>query len=140
MEAQMGETLARLLEEGKLPRLIAFDLDYTLWSCYCEFQLPPFTPARRASGTDEEGQKQQQQQQKGKAQRHSGGRGADAYDKHGAGIRLYSAVRPIFQALLALQADVGVRHTTSLDNLSFKNADLSLRVHVHVHVRVRVCM
>src|SRR5690242_137551 len=108
MEAQLGETLARLREEGKLPRLIVFDLDYTLWSCYCEFQLPPFTPGpRTASGAD-----QKQQQQKGKAQRHSGGPGADAYDKHGAGIRLYSAVRPIFQALLALQQDVGVRHTS----------------------------
>jgi magnesium-dependent phosphatase 1 len=98
---KVGETLERLREEGKLPRLIAFDLDYTLWSCYCEFQLPPFTPATKGAAAGENTGKGKQ------TMRHSGGPGADAFDKHGAGIRLYPDVRPIFQALLALQKELG---------------------------------
>ena len=99
MEKALGETLERLREEGKLPRLIAFDLDYTLWSCYCEFQLPPFAPATKGAAAGES-------TGKGKRTRHSGGPGADAFDKHGAGIRLYPDVRPIFHALLALQKEL----------------------------------
>lgn len=99
MVKAVGETLERLREEGRLPRLIAFDLDYTLWSCYCEFQLPPFTPATKGAAACES-------TGKGKRTRHSGGPGADAFDKHGAGIRLYPDVRPIFHALLALQKEL----------------------------------
>ncbi len=73
-----------LLQQGDLlPKLIAFDLDYTLWSTYCEFHDPPFTT------TPKNGQKK--------------GGGADAYDRDGSAIKLYKNVRSIVQMLHELK-------------------------------------
>lgn len=85
--------LMRMREEGSLPRLIAFDLDYTLWRCYCEFHEPPFSlrhPAR-PRGDDEDDATT--------SSTSSTAAPSQAYDRHGSRVDLFSEARAILHTL-----------------------------------------